>query len=73
MLHAERLTRILIDAKIAEVLLEQAQAHPDRQELLERFLERAEPRCRFLYDEITTTGLRLLETLAEEDVREAAK
>jgi hypothetical protein len=76
MLHAERLTRILIDAEIAEVLLNQAQAHPDRQELLVRFLERAEPRTRFLYDEITTTGLRLLGTLAEDtDVAqpEAAK
>ena len=60
---------------IAEVLLEQAKAHPDRQELLERFLERAEPRVRFAHDEITTTGLRLLRKLGENvDVQaEAAK
>jgi 3-(methylthio)propanoyl-CoA dehydrogenase len=60
MLHAERLTKLLTDVAIAEVLLEQAEKHPDRRELLERHLERAEPRCRFLHDEITTTGDRLI-------------
>ena len=73
MLHAERLTKILGDAACAEVLLEQAKAHPDRQELLERFLERAEPRARFNYDQITTTGLRLLRTLSDEpEIQEKA-
>ncbi len=71
MLHAERLTKILTDAAIAEVLLKQAKAHPDRQELLERFLERAEPRTRYMHDEITTTGLRLLRTLAPEEAQQA--
>ncbi len=33
--------------------------------LLERYLERAEPRCRFLHDEILTTGDRLLALLSE--------
>jgi alkylation response protein AidB-like acyl-CoA dehydrogenase len=60
MLHAERLTRILADEMICEVLLEQALRHPHRRELLERYLERAEPRCRHLDDEIRTTGARLL-------------
>ena len=32
MLHAERLTRILADEAIAEMLLEQAKAHPERRE-----------------------------------------
>lgn len=73
MLHAERLTKILGDAAVAEVLLTQAQAHPDRQELLERFLERAEPRTRFWHDEITTTGLRILRTLATDEAAEHAK
>ncbi|MEO0604027.1 MAG: acyl-CoA dehydrogenase family protein [Myxococcota bacterium] len=63
MLHAERLTRILTDVAIAEELLEQVQAHPDRADVLERFLERAEPRCRYWLDEIQTTGLRLLTEL----------
>jgi hypothetical protein len=60
MLHAERLTRLLVDEAIAEILLEQAKAHPHRAELLDRFLERAEIRDRALYEEITTTGARML-------------
>jgi 3-(methylthio)propanoyl-CoA dehydrogenase len=63
LLHAERLTQLLADELIAELLLAQAQRHPDRAELLERWLERAEPRCRHLFDQITTTGQRLLERL----------
>ncbi|NCG19401.1 MAG: hypothetical protein GWP91_10370, partial [Rhodobacterales bacterium] len=66
MLHAERLTHLLTDAAIAEILYKQVQAHPDRQDVLIRFLEKAEPRCRYRYDEITTTGLRLLEKLNQE-------
>ena len=63
LLHAERLIRILSDVAICELLFEQAQQHPERREILERFLERAEPRGRFLHDEITSTGDRLLGTL----------
>ncbi|MEN0061879.1 MAG: acyl-CoA dehydrogenase family protein [Myxococcota bacterium] len=63
MLHAERLTKILTDVAMAETLLEQVTAHPDRAPILDRFLERAEPRCRFWLDEIQTTGLRLLRDL----------
>ncbi|MDB4970812.1 MAG: Butyryl-CoA dehydrogenase [Myxococcales bacterium] len=69
MLHAERLTRVLCDEAIAERLLEQAKAHPERRELLERWVERAEPRCRALVDEITSTGDRLLGKLRAEDVK----
>ena len=65
MLHAERLCRLMTDAAVAEVLWEQVRAHPDRREVLERYLDRAEPRCRYLVDEITTTGQRLLADLAE--------
>jgi len=54
MRHAEHLTRMLADAAIAEILLGQAQAHPDREELLDRFLDRAEVRGRFLLDTITS-------------------
>ena len=64
MLHAERLTRMLCDEAIAELLLAQAQEHPARARVLERHLERAEPRARHLHDEITTTGDRLLRALA---------
>ncbi|MBT8491967.1 MAG: acyl-CoA dehydrogenase family protein [Deltaproteobacteria bacterium] len=63
MLHAERLTRILADEVVCETLLEQTKRHPERSELLEAYLERAEPRCRYLADEITSTGSRLLSKL----------
>jgi alkylation response protein AidB-like acyl-CoA dehydrogenase len=73
MLHAERLTRILADEAIAELLLEQAKAHPERRELLQRWLDRAEPRDRALLDEITTTGARVLASLAADTDREVAR
>ncbi|HEX8953086.1 MAG TPA: acyl-CoA dehydrogenase family protein, partial [Polyangia bacterium] len=63
MLHAERLTRVLVDEVVAELLFEQAKKDPARRELAERWVERAEPRCRHLVDEITSTGDRLLATL----------
>ena len=66
MLHAERLTRLLTDAAISDILLKQQRRHPQRRDLLERYLDRAEPRCRFLYDEITTTGERMLSVLKPE-------
>ena len=67
MLHAERLIRILVDEAISEILLEQAKEYPERRDVLERYLERAEPRCRYQQDMILSTGERLLERLAESD------
>ncbi|MGF1464833.1 MAG: acyl-CoA dehydrogenase family protein [Sandaracinaceae bacterium] len=67
LLHAERLTRMLFDVAAAEVLYAQQRKSPARREVLERWLERAEPRCRFLLDEITTTGERLLASLRSEE------
>ncbi len=64
MLHAEKLIRILCDEAIAELLLKQARKDPARRDLLERHLERAETRVRFLLDQINHTGERLLEELA---------
>jgi alkylation response protein AidB-like acyl-CoA dehydrogenase len=63
MLHAERLARLLIDEAIAQALLAQAKKHPERKEVLERFLEIAEVRSRHLADQITSSGARLLERL----------
>lgn len=67
MLHAERLTRMLTDVAIAEILLEQGQQHPERADVLKRHLVRAEPRCRHLLDEIQTTGAELLARLQQDD------
>ena len=63
MLHAERLTQILVDEAICQLLLKQALKHTEREEVLVRYLERAEPRCRYLQDQILSTGDRLLEKL----------
>ena len=60
MLHAERLTRILCDEQIAEILVAQAHRHPERREWAERWLDRAELRSKALHDEITTTGEKFL-------------
>ncbi|TFH27432.1 MAG: hypothetical protein E4H00_09550, partial [Myxococcales bacterium] len=76
MLHAERLIQLLGDTMIAELLLAQAQKHPERAEILERHLERAETKARYLHDQITTTGQRLLDKLspeASEATRQAAE
>jgi hypothetical protein len=67
MLHAERLTRLLTDVAVCEVLLEQAHKHPERADVLRRWLAKAEPRGRFLHDEIANTGQDLLDRLAEAD------
>ena len=73
MLHAERLTQMLADEVICEILLEQSRKHPERRAVLESYLERAEPRCRYLHDRITSTGGRLLGRLrTTEDADEAA-
>ncbi len=64
MLHAERLIRIQIDVAVCELFLDQAKKFPEREEVLESYLERAETRCKHLYNEITTTGKRLLKKLA---------
>jgi alkylation response protein AidB-like acyl-CoA dehydrogenase len=70
LLHAERLTRIMADVAVCEVLLEQSLQHPERACVLERYIDRAEPRCRFLLDEITTTGARLLQQLKPQKTTE---
>jgi hypothetical protein len=67
MLHAERLTKILVDVAICELLLEQSKEHSERADVLRRHLEHAEPRCRYLQDQIQNTGADLLARLAEDE------
>lgn len=67
MLHAERLIRVLTDVAVCEILLAQSERFPERRELLERFLHRAEPRCRAMHYEITHTGGRILAELARDN------
>jgi 3-(methylthio)propanoyl-CoA dehydrogenase len=74
MLHAERLTGLLANAAVAEVLWAQVQKDPARRPVLSRWLERAEPDSRSLLDRVETTGARLLQQLRPADAgAEAAK
>ena len=73
MLHAERLTQLLTDVAICEVLLEQSKKFPHRKPVLERYLRRVEPRCRYWHDLIHNTGAELLAQLEETATAEAAE
>ncbi len=66
MLHAERLTQLLADEAVLEILYEQSKAHPNRRVWFEAYAERAESRARWLHDQILHTGQRLLDRLAEQ-------
>ncbi|MCO4770578.1 MAG: hypothetical protein KDA24_11160, partial [Deltaproteobacteria bacterium] len=68
LLHAERLTQLLADAAIADALLAQSELDPARGPILERYLERAEPRARYMLDIIKHTGDRLLRQLADDEL-----
>ena len=63
LLHAERLTTILTDVAISEILLKQSRRFPERRDLLERFVEQALPRAQYNHEMITTTGARVLSEL----------
>lgn len=71
MLHAERLTKLLADEAVCEVLWEQSQRDPARRALLERYLDRCELRCELLCKEITTTGAKMLAKIAQQGERGA--
>lgn len=75
MLHADRLSSMLLDGVVASLLWEQQQQDSERRELLARWLEAAEPRSRYNAERISRTGSRLLQKLApaDEDVQKAAK
>lgn len=73
MLHAERLTQLLTEVTICEVLFEQSKKFPHRTPVLERYLRRAEPRCRHMHDLIHNTGAEILAGLEESAAAEAAQ
>ena len=73
MLHAERLILLMIDSTVADLLFEQAKRYPERREVLNRWLERAEPRSRYRLEEITHTGGRILDSLRGASARAAAE
>jgi alkylation response protein AidB-like acyl-CoA dehydrogenase len=73
LLHAERLTRLSADVEISRILFGQSRRHPERGALVDRYLARAEPRVRYLYDEIKHTGGQMLGRLLPTGAAEGAR
>jgi hypothetical protein len=76
LLHAERLTRMLVDVEIATILAKQAQLHPERRVLAERYARRMMPRIRHMADEIRggdTSVLDWIDELAQTQVSPEAE
>lgn len=64
LLHAERLCKILCDVTIARVLVKYAVRFPERRKDAEKFMRRADLRCRAWLAEIEEHGEELLAELA---------
>ena len=79
LLHAERLTKILADVAVAKRLVRQAHdvegtEHEDeRRELAERWLDRAEPRCKGVLTEIEASKSSLIGRLFNRDTPKVAE
>ncbi len=71
-LHAERLAKILIDVEISRSLVDDAEAYPERRWIAERFMARADRRCRALLVEIEEHGDDLLADLAARNAEDEA-
>ncbi len=65
LLHAERLTKIMIDKAICKILLKQSRKFSEREELFLKYLERAELRVEYYYKEIIHLGDRILKELSK--------
>ena len=72
LLHAENLTQILGDVAIAEILMRQSVKFPERRELVEAWLDRAEPRARFNLEKIYGNSERVLRKLAAKKEKQPA-
>ena len=66
LLHAENLAWLLTYAASCRELRAQAEQWPERRDVLERYVRRADPRSRDLLYRIENTGDALLEALAEQ-------
>ena len=64
LLHAERLTKILVDVSIARILVKYGMKFPERRVYAEKFMRRSELRCRHWLAEIEEHGDELLAELA---------
>jgi len=73
MLHAERLARLLTHAAVVEILEDQAKRHPERRDVLARYLSRAELAARHDAETIHAYGDRILEALEQPVAATAAE
>lgn len=73
LLHAERLTKILVDVTIARVLVKYGLRFPQRRIYAEKFMRRSELRCRHWLAEIEEHGDELLAELAARNAEESKK
>lgn len=65
LLHAERLTRMLVDVEIGHILLKQAARFPERRVYAERHIRRMLPRVRHMSEEIRGGDESVFEWLRE--------
>ena len=65
LLHAERLTKMLVDVEIGHILLKQAAKFPERRVYAERHIRRMLPRVRHMSEEIRGGDTSVFEWLAE--------
>ena len=75
LLHAERLTKILAEVAVARILVKYAVKYPERRADAEKFMRRADTKCRYWLSEIEEHGDELLAELAGKaaaDVKSAA-
>lgn len=72
LLHAERLTKILVDVTIARILVKYGLRFPERRVYAEKFMLRAELRCRHWLAEIEEHGDELLAELAARNLADVA-
>jgi alkylation response protein AidB-like acyl-CoA dehydrogenase len=63
LLHAERLTLILVDVLISEILFEQSERYPERRSICERYIARAHLRVKHEKENIMNFGQDLLATI----------
>ncbi|MSP91116.1 MAG: hypothetical protein EXR79_04825 [Myxococcales bacterium] len=73
LLHAERLTRILADTAMARILVKYATKFPERRSRADRFMKRADLRCRAWLAEIEEHGEDLLAELQARTVEESKR
>ena len=73
MLHAERLARLLTHTAVIEILQGQAERHPERREVLARYLSRAELSARHDAGDVREYGDRILDALNEPSTQAAAE